>query len=75
MPILIDIVGAKPIPRHENAALPASTRAPSKREAIEALGHAQAMVRHHRARSLLIDGEVVTPAQCFDILRRFILTR
>lgn len=77
MALRIDIVGAKPIPRHESPVLPINALVPNRREAIEALGYLQAILRraHKKPRSILIDGKVVTPAECFDTLHRFVLTR
>jgi len=59
---------------HTEPALPAAVPVPSKRDALEALGHVQAMVRG-KNRSMLVDGEVINISDEFEILRRFVLTR
>ena len=59
---------------HTESALPASIPVPSRREAIEALGHVQNMVSNQLS-SMLVDGEKVVIEHEFEILRRFVLTR
>jgi len=66
--------GRNMIVEHTEPALPAAVPVPSKRDALEALGHVQTMVRGN-AKSCLVDGEVINIEDEFEILRRFVLTR
>lgn len=59
---------------HEDPVLPSDTKVPSRREAIEALGMLQRMIKDDE-RSLLVNNETITSTQMFDIIRRFVLTR
>ena len=59
---------------HNEPALPASTKVPHTREAVERLGDLQRMCIDGTM-SILRDGEIITRDDCFDVLRRFVLMR
>lgn len=59
---------------HEDPVLSSDTKVPSRREAIEALGLLQRMIKDDE-RSLLVNNEKITSVQMFDVIRRFVLTR
>jgi hypothetical protein len=59
---------------HEGAVLPSSTLVPSKRETIQRLGDLEFLIKNN-SHSRLVDNEVITREQCFDTIRKFILSR
>ena len=74
MPIVIQGTGTSTKPVLIEPTLPANTLVPSRREAVEALGHIQRLATQHD-HAVLVDGSTITWDQCFDTVRRFVLTR
>lgn len=74
MPIAITGTGNQIKPVFVGETLAATTLAPSKREAVEALGIIQSLTTQHD-NSILVDNHPITWEQAVDTLRRFVLTR
>jgi hypothetical protein len=74
MPIMIEGKGTATRAVFQGETLPTSTRVPSKREAVEALGIIQRLTTTHD-HAVLVDGEPITWEAAVETLRRYILTR
>lgn len=74
MPLEITGTLTSTIVEHVGGALPVNTRVPSTRETLEALGNLQHLVQTG-SDTLLTDNELVSKMDCFETIRRFILTR
>lgn len=60
--------------KHTDPAIITTELVPSRREAIEALGKVEGMIKTSKA-SISVNCEIQTIDEMFDVLRRFVLTR